>query len=214
VARTRPTDQVLTLGAAAVAGYLFGTIPSADVAAHLATRGEVDMRVHGSGNPGAFNAIGVLGKKWGYAVGVADVAKGVAGATAGRLIAGDLGAHVGGTAAVVGHCYPVWKGFHGGKGVASGIGQFFATSPAQLPVQVVAGLTGALSPKRRALAISVALGTGWIACSVVWWRKDLPSLWGPRPTVALPIAASTTTAIVLQRFLRDRRAGAAEAATA
>jgi acyl phosphate:glycerol-3-phosphate acyltransferase len=214
VRRNRPTDQVLALGAAAVAGYLFGTIPSADVAAHLATRGEVDMRVHGSGNPGAFNAIGVLGKKWGYTVGVVDVAKGVAGASAGRMLAGDLGAHVGGTAAVVGHCYPVWKGFHGGKGVATGIGQFLATSPAQLPVEVVAGLTGALSPRRRALAISVALGTGWIACSVVWWRKDLPNLWGPRPTVALPLAATTTTAIVLQRFLRDRRERAAEAATA
>lgn len=206
--RARPANRLVALGAAATAGYLFGTIPSADVAAHFATRGEVDMRVHGSGNPGAFNAMGVLGKKWGYAVGVADVAKGVAGASAGRMLAGDLGAHVGGTAAVVGHCYPVWKRFHGGKGVASGIGQFLATSPAQLPVQVAAGLTGALSPKRRALAISVALGTGWIACSVVWWRRDLPTLWGPPPTVALPIAATTTTAIVLQRFLRDRRAGA------
>ncbi len=205
MSRSRPTNRLATLGAAAAAGYLLGTIPSADVAARLASRGEVDMRVHGSGNPGAFNAMGVLGRKWGYAVGVADVAKGVAGAGAGRMLAGELGAHVGGTAAVVGHCYPVWKRFHGGKGVASGIGQFLATSPAQLPVEVVAGLAGALSPKRRALAISVALGTGWITCSVVWWRRDLPTLWGPPPTVALPVAATATTVIVLHRFLRDRR---------
>ncbi|MGZ4675705.1 MAG: glycerol-3-phosphate acyltransferase [Acidimicrobiia bacterium] len=198
--------QLWPLAAAAGAGYLLGTIPSADIAAARATGGAIDLRVHGSGNPGAFNAMGTLGKRWGYAVAVADVAKGSAGALVGRSLAGSLGAHVGGTAAVVGHCYPVWSGFRGGKGVASAIGQFLATHPAAFPVEVVVGGVGALSPIRRSLAISVALGTGWVACSVVWWRRRWPNLWGPPPTVALPVAATTSTAIVLQRFLRQRRA--------
>lgn len=197
----RPWDLALAAGV----GYLLGTIPSAELAAHGATRGAVDLRETGSGNPGAWNAIGVLGRRWGYAVGVMDVGKGAVAGFAGRAIAGDLGAHVGGAAAVVGHCYPVWRGFRGGKGVASAIGQFLATFPAALPVEVVFGCTGALSPKRRALAISVSLAAGWVASGVVWWRKGWPTLWGPPATVAVPAAAVTTSAIVLQRFVADRR---------
>ncbi len=193
-----------TIGLAAGAGYLLGTIPSADVATRWATRGSVDLRSVGSGNPGAFNALGVLGRRWGAAVGVADVGKGAAAAFVGRAVAGDLGAHVGGTAAIVGHCYPVWSGFRGGKGVATGIGQFLATFPAALPVEVVVGSIGALSPRRRALAISIALGAGWVGSGVVWARRGWPNLWGPEASMAMPIAAVTSSVIVLHRFVTDR----------
>ncbi len=200
------TDRRLqVIGIAAGVGYLLGTIPSADIATRLATRGSVDLRSVGSGNPGAFNALGVLGRQWGAAVGVADVGKGAAAAFVGRAIAGDLGAHVGGTAAIVGHCYPVWSGFRGGKGVATGIGQFLATFPAALPVEVVTGSLGALSPRRRALAISIALGAGWVGSGVVWARRGWPNLWGPEASMAMPIAALTSSAIVLHRFVTDRR---------
>ena len=106
---------------AAVAGYLAGTVPSADLAARMATGGDVDLRAAGSGNPGAANAMQVLGPCWGYGVLAADVAKGAAAAVVGRRLAGTTGAHVGATAAVVGHCWPAWTGFRGGKGVATAI---------------------------------------------------------------------------------------------
>src|SRR5205085_478030 len=83
-------------------GYLLGTIPFADLAARAATEGTVDLRTVGSGNPGATNASAVLGKRWGAAVLAADVAKAAGACMVGRAIAGDLGAHVGGTASVVG----------------------------------------------------------------------------------------------------------------
>src|SRR5205823_14173960 len=73
------TLGMLRLLAAATTGYALGTIPSADVAARLATRGATDLRDAGSGNPGAANAMAVLGKGWGYGVLIADVTKGAAG---------------------------------------------------------------------------------------------------------------------------------------
>jgi glycerol-3-phosphate acyltransferase PlsY len=106
------------LGAAAL-GYLLGTIPSADLAARLASRGTVNLRDAGTGNPGAANAASLLGPRWGAGVMAADIAKGFVACQAARLVAGEPGAYVAGTAAVVGHCYPVWSGFRGGKGVAT-----------------------------------------------------------------------------------------------
>ncbi|HMF03256.1 MAG TPA: glycerol-3-phosphate acyltransferase, partial [Acidimicrobiia bacterium] len=63
-------DALLTVLAAAI-GYLLGTIPSAAVVAWLATRGKVNLREAGSGNPGAINAIKMLGARWGLVVLVA-----------------------------------------------------------------------------------------------------------------------------------------------
>src|ERR1700687_3292423 len=130
--------------AAAAAGYAVGTIPSADVATRLATGGHADLRRQGSGNPGAANAMAVLGKGWGYGVLGADIAKGALACGLGRRMAGETGAHIGGTAAVVGHCFPVWTGFRGGKGVAASVGQCLMTFPAYFPIDLaVAGLTSA-----------------------------------------------------------------------
>ena len=89
---------------AAAAGYLIGTLPSADIAAGLTTRGAVDLRAAGSGNPGALNALRLLGRRAGLAVTVADIGKGVAACLLGRALAGERGAHAGGVAAVAGHC--------------------------------------------------------------------------------------------------------------
>ena len=189
---------------AATAGYAAGTIPSADLAARAATRGGVDLRSAGTGNPGAANAIKVLGARWGYAVMAADIAKAAAASAAGRRLAGTRGAHVAGTAAVIGHCWPVWNGFRGGKGVAASVGQCLATFPAYFPLDlVVAGLTSA-SPrwKRRAFAATAVASGCWVAGGVVWWRRGWPNLWGPAPTPALPVAAAVSSAVILDRFRR------------
>ena len=192
------------LAAAAALGYAAGTIPSADLAARAATRGDVDLRAAGSGNPGAANAMKVLGARWGYAVMAADIAKAAAAAAAGRRLAGATGAHVAGTAAVVGHCWPVWNGFRGGKGVAASVGQCLATFPAYFPIDLaVAGLTSA-SPgwRRRAYAATAVASGCWVAGGVVWWRRRWPNLWGPAPSPALPLAAAASSAVILDRFRR------------
>lgn len=194
------------LVAAAGAGYLLGSIPSADIAARRGGRTPVDLRTTGSRNPGALNAIGVLGRPRGYAVGVADIAKGAVAAVLGRAVAGDLGAHVGGTAAVVGHCYPVWSRFRGGRGVASACGQLLATFPAGLPVVAAAGAVGAVGRfEHRSRAVTALLAAGWVGSSLVWWRQGRSNAWGPEPTLALPIAAAVSCGIVLHRFADEGR---------
>lgn len=193
--------RLTKVGLAAGAGYLVGSFSWADVAARRATAGRVDLRSAGSGNPGALNAIEVLGKRWGVAVAVADVAKGVTASMLGRAIGGDVGAHVGGTAAVVGHCYPVWNGFRGGKGVATASGQCIATLPAAVPLEIAAGAIGILGPfERRSHTTTVLLASTWVAASLLWWRRRWMNPWGPTPTIALPVAAAASSALVLRRF--------------
>ena len=197
------TLGVLRLIAAATTGYALGTIPSADVAARVASRGVTDLRSAGSGNPGAANAMAVLGKGWGYGVLLSDVTKGAAACVVGRRLAGDAGAHVGGTAAVVGHCLPVWNGFRGGKGVAASAGQCLATFPAYFPIDL--GVAWATARwRRQAMAATLAASLTWVAAGAVWWRRRWPNLWGPQPSAALPLAATATSAVILSRFMVAR----------
>src|SRR5215207_7437471 len=151
---------MLRVLASAAAGYLIGTVPCADTVARLASGGTADLRAAGTGNPGAVNAMHVLGTAWGSSILAADAGKGVLACAVGRRLAGPAGAHTAGTAALVGHCFPVWNGFRGGKGVAVSLGHCTATFPAYLPFDLgvawgVGKLTGRTFP-----------GT-WVA-SVTW----------------------------------------------
>ena len=102
-----PGRRWVRITASAAVGYAAGMVPSADVAAKMASGGRIDLREHGSGNPGGANAVAVLGPGWGYGVMAADIAKGAVASRIGRRLAGF--------AAVVGHCYPMTKGFPGGS---------------------------------------------------------------------------------------------------
>lgn len=197
---------------AAQSGYLLGTIPSADLAARAAARrrggAAVDVRAAGSGNPGASNVNRLLGAKYGLMVMAADVAKGTAAGFLGRAQAGATGAHFGSVAAVVGHCFPVWNGFRGGKGVATSVGQCIATFPAYAPANLaVAAATTAVPGHRReraALTVTIVSSAVWVGGGVWWWLKRRPNLWGPRPSVLLPIANAVSSAVVLYRFVTSR----------
>ncbi|MCU0756112.1 MAG: glycerol-3-phosphate 1-O-acyltransferase PlsY [Xanthomonadales bacterium] len=99
--------------------YLLGALSGALLLGRL--RG-VDIRTQGSGNAGATNALRTQG--WGFALGVAgfDIAKGVIAVLliAGLLAPADLTQRFAcGLAAAIGHCYPIWHGFRGGKGAAT-----------------------------------------------------------------------------------------------
>lgn len=201
------SGHLARLAGAAVAGYLMGTIPSADLAARAATAGQADLRASGSGNPGAANAMAVLGTGWGLGVMAADVGKGTAACLIGRQVAGDDGAHLAGTAAVVGHCYPVWNGFKGGKGVAASAGQCLATFPGYFAIDLGVAALSVSSPKwkQRAFAATAAASVCWVGAGVAWARNGWPNAWGPEPTMALPLAAAASSAVILDKFRRAAR---------
>ena len=181
---------------AVACGYVLGTFPSADLAAKFATGGARDIRTMGSGNPGAVNVMGELGKGWGAFVLLLDIAKGVAACVVARWMADGAAANAAGTAAVIGHCFPLWNGFRGGKGVATAGGQMLMTFPAVLPVQLVVLALGRNLRSRIYGAVCVV----WVAAAAVWWAASLPNAWGPEPGPALPIAAAISTAVILYRF--------------
>jgi glycerol-3-phosphate acyltransferase PlsY len=113
----------------AVSSYLLGSIPWGFLFARA--RG-VDIRQQGSGNIGAANAFRVMGKKWGYLVFICDFLKGYLAVEISLLLATwfqvnlGLGSIIAGMMCVVGHDYPAWLGFKGGKGIATLVGVLLA----------------------------------------------------------------------------------------
>ncbi|KQL53982.1 glycerol-3-phosphate acyltransferase [Heyndrickxia shackletonii] len=112
-----------------ILAYLLGSIPSGLIVGKLFYG--IDIREHGSGNLGATNTFRTLGKKAGIAVTVADILKGTL-ATCLPLIFGvSAGFHplLVGLVAVIGHIFPIFAGFRGGKAVATSGGVILAYSP-------------------------------------------------------------------------------------
>jgi glycerol-3-phosphate acyltransferase PlsY len=110
----------MTLALAAVLGYLLGSIPFGVLIARALGLG--DLRSIGSGNIGATNVLRTGNKAAAAATLVLDAAKGAVAVLAARALAGETAATVAGFAAFLGHCFPVWLGFRGGKGVATFLG--------------------------------------------------------------------------------------------
>ena len=175
-----------------IAGYLLGSIPFAYLLARR-HRG-IDLRVTGSGNVGAANLLRTTTKKIGVSAMALDVAKGIASVLLARQVdPGPTGPAVAGIAAVLGHIYPVWLGFRGGKGVATTCGVF-----------------SILAPQATAVAMAVFLG-------LVWWTRYI-SLGSVAGSIVLPplayltgapdvtvIAAIIVAAIVLHRHRSNLR---------
>ena len=145
----------------------------------------------------------VLGKAWGSGILAADAAKGALACTVGRRLAGATGAHVAGTAALVGHCFPVWNGFRGGKGVAVSLGHSAATFPVYVPIDLgVAWFVGAKTG--RTFPGTAVASAAWVAAGALWWRKGWPNGWGPEPTAALPLSAAVSSAVIAYKFLTSK----------
>ncbi len=128
-----------------IASYLLGAIPTAVIAGKI-LRG-IDIRDFGSGNAGATNTWRVLGWKAGVVVLALDACKGAAAATVIPLLSsGQMPVDqttipvICGIAAVIGHVFPVYTGFRGGKGVATGAGMLFAIAP--IPMGIALGVFG------------------------------------------------------------------------
>jgi len=109
--------DALKLIAAAAAGYLLGSISSAVLLTHTPLGG--DIRDKGSGNAGATNVARVYGIWMGLLTLVLDGVKAALAMYLGTLLGGTLGATVGAAACLIGHCWPLYFRFHGGKGVST-----------------------------------------------------------------------------------------------
>jgi len=172
-------------------GYAVGSVPFAYL---LARRAGVDVRVAGSGNVGAANVLRTSGAPLGLTVMVLDIGKGAATVLAAYAGAGShTSMAAAGAAAIVGHIYPIWLSFHGGKGVA-----------------VAAGVFSVLAPLPTMLAAAVFFTTAWITRVVslgsVAATVTLPSIaWltGSPPPVL--VAAIGTGSLILFRHRANLR---------
>ena len=178
---------------AAVAGYLVGALSPATL---VARRGGVDLRVFGSGNPGATNVGRALGRRAGVVVAVLDVLKGFVPALAFAAVEPSAGL-LAGYAAVLGHVTsPLLRG-RGGKGVATAAGAIVAVHPLWAPVVVlvwvaVLALTRWIALASVAAALSVVVvatvldddrlwAVGLASIVVVRHRGNLLKWWRGRP---------------------------------
>jgi len=122
-----------------LAAYLLGSIPFGLIAG-LKIKG-IDIRDYGSKNIGATNVSRVLGKKWGIAVLLLDALKGYGACFLPAFWGQDLAVPFQlflGVSAILGHSFPVWLKFKGGKGVATSLGVFLAI--AWLPTLITFGI--------------------------------------------------------------------------
>jgi len=151
-----------------IGSYLLGSIPFGYVAGRLAG---IDVRKAGSGNVGATNVVRVLGKRYGYPVFALDVSKGFAAVVISMLMAPgrppewnspEIFGILAAISSVLGHLYPPWLKFEGGKGVATSAGALLALTPV-------------------ATLIGVAI---WI---IVFWLTRYVSLASITAAVILPI---------------------------
>ncbi|KTE25569.1 glycerol-3-phosphate acyltransferase [Sphingopyxis sp. H071] len=171
-------------------GYLLGSIPFGIILTRLFGAG--DLRQIGSGNIGATNVLRTGRKELAAATLILDGAKGAVAVFLARHFVPELGqdgAMIAGAAAMIGHCYPVWLKFRGGKGVATLLGLSLALAwPIGVVFAVVwlaaallsrisslGGIVGAVSAPVAALALGYpvyAIGLAGLAVIVLWRHRE------------------------------------------
>jgi glycerol-3-phosphate acyltransferase PlsY len=173
------------MAAVVLAGYLIGSIPFALI---LARRRGADLRQVGSGNLGAANVLRASGVPAGVLVAALDMAKGAASVwLAARVGDGAEWPAAAGLAAIIGHVYPIWLRFRGGKGVATACGVFSMLTPPAVPPLI-------------AIFAAVVWLTKYISLGSVLASIALPpmayALGSPAPAV---LAAAAASAIIVFR---------------
>lgn len=169
--------------AALVGAYLIGSVDFGVIVPRLLG---VDIYEHGSGNPGTTNVLRHLGRRVAAVVMLGDLAKGFAAAGLGRLVGGETVGFACIFVAVVGHCFPVWHRFRGGKGVAAAGGATFALAPlvaaAVLALWLVVAGVG-----RRASVASLLVAAAYLPGMLLAGFRGWPIVWAAA-TVALVTA--------------------------
>ena len=147
------------------AGYLLGSVPFGMVMARVMGLG--NLRDIGSGNIGATNVLRTGNKKAAFLTLVFDAGKGAVAVLIARALFGEAAAHLAGLAAFLGHLFPVWFGFKGGKGVATFLGLLLALS---FPVGFAAcmsWLAAALVLRISSVAALVSAASAPVWCLVL-----------------------------------------------
>lgn len=182
---------------AIVFGYLVGSFPSSLVIGR-ALKG-VDVREHGSGNSGTTNTIRVLGFGWGLIVFVLDALKGALPVVAAYLLwgwVGDglhwfFGGAAAGTGAMLGHIFPLYAGFKGGKGVATGAGILAALLPLTLlPALGIFGIVLVISGY-------VSLSSMVAAATLVPWYLLFSRFAEPAADISAAVLCGVLTLVVI-----------------
>ena len=176
-------------------GYLLGSVNAAFLAGHL-VKG-IDLRQIGSGTVGASNVWYHVGKFWIFPVGIFDLfVKGFTPAYLARY-ALDLGIEAqvaAGLAAVVGHNWPVFLRFHGGRGVAPTVGVLIALARLELALFIVVATAGWRLTGSSAVWVLISM-----VLLPVW-----PLLWG-RPAAVIALTAGLLTIMIVKRVTADFR---------
>ena len=157
---------------AVLAAYLMGSIPFAQL---LSKRRGIDLRRVGSGNVGATNVLRTLGVRPAVLAMMLDAVKGtLAVLVAQRLTNGVAAPVMAGLASMIGHVYPVWLRFRGGKGVATAAGAFAVLAPVAAAVAAGAFLLTV------ALTRFISVGSMVAALALAGWAiaSDAPTIVG------------------------------------
>lgn len=171
----------LMLGAVALVAYLLGSVPFGLVMARIFGLG--DIRKIGSGNIGATNVLRTGNKPAAFLTLILDAGKGGIAVLAARAFVGEDAAQLAGFMAFLGHCYPVFLGFKGGKGVATWLGTLLALA---WPLGVAACATWlAVVAATRISSLGGLVGA--VASPLLAWLLGLPTLLGLTAALALLI---------------------------
>ena len=164
----------MTAAAGILIGYLLGSIPTGLIAGRFF--GRVDIREFGSGKTGVTNALRTLGRGAALLVLGVDVAKGALPVLIGRFVFEEpWAAALGGGAAVVGHTWPVFARFRGGRGVSTTFGAFLAAAPIVAVIMLaLAGLILFVTRYVSAMSV-VGVFAGFIALIVLVVAGSLPA---------------------------------------
>ena len=171
-----------------LAGYLLGSVPFGLLLGKLF--GGKDVRTVGSGNIGATNVARAAGAAAGILTLLLDTAKGTLPVWLAARFAGESAAWmmIAGLAAIAGHCFPVWLGFRGGKGVATAAGVFFVLCPLAMSAAIV-------------LFILVVVFWGYVSLGSIAAAAAMPLLvylfWAPRHAPPLSVSFGTLLAALL-----------------
>ncbi len=169
---------MLTFVLVLVGSYLLGSIPFGYLAGRIAG---IDIRKAGSGNIGATNVLRVLGKRYGYPVFVLDFLKGLAAVRIAMAIAmavrpestsPEVVGVFAAISAVIGHSFPIWLKFRGGKGVATSAGALFGL----MPLATVIGaaiwiLTFLLTRYVSVASVTTAVALPFVIAIMTWLNQ-------------------------------------------
>jgi glycerol-3-phosphate acyltransferase PlsY len=154
-----------------IVAYLLGSIPSGLIVGKVGYG--IDIREHGSGNLGGTNTFRTLGKKAGFIVTIADILKGTLAASLPVWFGIDINPLWFGIAAVIGHMYPVFANFRGGKAVATSAGVLLFCQPLVFLILLVVFLLLLFTTRYVSLSSMLTAITGIIAALFV---NDKPFL--------------------------------------